>query len=807
MGFAQPKNYQLHSMLKNYLLIALRVFNKHKLYTLINIGGLTIGFAVSLLIMLYVLDELSYDRFHDKVDGIYRVTTKINFNGQISHIASTNYHIAEVIDDEIPEIETTLRVQKMWNHTIRQEDELFPGIETIATDSNFFNFFTFPLVEGNPHSALQDPASVVLTEDLAKVLFNKSSGVVGKTIEIDDQIYQVTGVAKNPPSNAHFHFEMIKQFEPRVREEVNWGDVNGRVSTYFLLTDNTSVADVLHKIKEVGIKYNPDMKEGIELGRFDVNFFAQPLTDIHLHSHLEMELEANNDILYVYIFSLIALLVLVIAGVNYINMSTARSANRAREVGVRKTLGSLHRSLIYQFLMESLLVSLTATLLGLGLAEIFRHPFNQLTDKQLSLNLFEYPTLGVSLLIAGVGVGILAGLYPAFYLTRFQPVQALRSSLKTGEEGKHFRNTLVVFQFTISIALIVCTGVVYHQLQYMQNKKLGYHQENVVLLSNAVENHFESFMNEVKSYPQVRNIAASSQSPHLITNSQGGLFVRGQEDDNELYQLNRLFVDYDFLPTFDIPLKIGRNFSSELASDSSAMILNETAVRKLGIEDPLQAQIQRDDQFYQVIGVVEDFHFQSLHHEISPLFILLGKSPGYYNNLEIRISEDDVPGTIAFLEKTWKKFAPDSPFHYSFLDQGYQALYRSEMRLGKVFGIFTGLAILVACLGLLSLVAFMAEQRTKEIGIRKVLGASVTSVVALLSRDFIRLVLFAILIATPIAWYVMNRWLQGYVYRIELQWWMFAAAGLTAIVVAILTVAGQSVKAAMTDPVKSLRSE
>ncbi len=793
-------------MIKSYLTIAYRNLWKYKFYTLTNVIGLSIGFAASLLITLYVIDELSYDRFHGNADSIYRVTTKFNFNGTISQCASTNYHIAEVIDVEIPEIQTTLRVQKMWDHTIRQHDRLFPGIETIAVDSNFFNFFTFPLIEGNPNTALDDPNSIVLTEKLAILLFNKTEGILGKTIEMDGIIYQVTGVAGNPPSNAHFHFELIKQFEPRTRQVVNWGDVNGTVSTYFLLADNSSAIDIPQKIKEVCLKYNPNIEEWIDLQKFDVDFFAQPLKDIHLHSQMEMELEANSDIKYVYTFSIIALLIIIIASINYVNMSTARSSNRAREVGVRKTMGSGQGLLINQFLTESILVSVIAALLGLGLAELFRHPFNQLANKQLSLNLLEHPITGMLVLMAGVGIGILAGLYPAFYLTRFRPVQALRGKFKTGGAGKNFRNALVIFQFSVSIALIVCTMVVYYQLQFVQSKNLGYNHENVVLLNNAMKNHYEAFVNEVKRYPKVKNIAASSQSPHLITNSQGGLLVRGQEE-NELFELNRLLVDYEFLPTFDIPLKLGRNFSPEFANDTLAMILNVAATKKLNIEAPLQAQIQRNNQNYQVIGVVEDFHFQSLHHQIAPLFILLGTSAYDYNNIEVRISEDDVPGTIAFLEKTWKKFAPNSPFYFSFLDQNYQSLYQSEMRLGKIYGIFTGLAILVACLGLVSLVAFLAEQRTKEIGIRKVLGASITSVVTLLSGDFIRLVLIAMLIATPSAWYVMNKWLQGFVYRVELQWWMFAIAGLTAILVAALTVSGQSLKAAMADPVKSLRSE
>ncbi|WKN42571.1 ABC transporter permease [Tunicatimonas pelagia] len=792
-------------MIKNNLAIAFRHLYKRKFYTIINVTGLAIGLAAGLLITLYVLDELSYDRFHERADRIYRVTTETNFNGNLSGSASTNYHVGEVIDDEIPEIATTLRVQQLGNRTIKVDDDLYTP-QTLAVDSNFFQFFTFPLTEGNPATALDDPSSVILTEKLARELFGRSSYVLGKTVTMGEEVYRITGVAENPPTNAHFHFEMLKQFKPRVGNRINWGNVNGTVSTYFLLAENALVEEVPSKIKEVCVKYNPQVAEGIKLGKYDVNFTAQPLTDIHLYSNLGMELEGNSDVRYVYIFSIIALFVLIIAGVNYVNLSTARSADRAKEVGVRKTLGAVRQPLIAQFLTESLLVSLIATLLGLALAELLRRPFNQLANKELSLNLLDNPTLGLAVLITGLMVGIIAGLYPAFYLTRFQPIQTLRGSMKTGQKGKSFRNALVVFQFATSIALIVCTAVVYQQLQYMQNKKLGYNQENVVILGNAVESSFDAFVNELSAYPQVRAVTASSQSPHMITNSQGGLQVRGQAED-QIYQLNRLFVDHNFLPTFDIVLKEGRNFSEKLASDTAVMILNEAAVRQMGIDDPLNAKVRRNNEWYRVVGVTEDFHFQSLKNEIAPLFILLGWGPSAYNNIEVRISGEDTPGTLAFLEETWQKFSPNNPFYYSFLDQNYEALYRTEMRLGKVFGIFTGLAIFVACLGLLALVAFMAEQRTKEIGIRKVMGASVRSIVLLLSTGYTKLIVIALLVAIPVSYLAMRQWLADFAYRTDLNLWIFIGAGFVALLIAWLSVSYQSIKAAVANPVDALKNE
>ena len=793
-------------MLTNYLKIALRTLRKKPFYTGINILGLAIGMAACLLISLYVLDELSYDRFHEKADRIYRVTTETNFNGRKSASASTNYHIAEVIGNEIPEIEHTTRVQQLWKQTIEVNDQFFGEEGAIAADPNFFSFFTFPLVEGDSATALREPSSVVLTEKLAQSLFGQSVGAVGETLNIGDQVYRVSGIAKNPPTNAHFHFDLIKQFEPRTQEQVNWANVNGLVSTYFLLAENAAVDDVSQKIKEIGIKYNPSIAEGIKLGRFDVNFPLQSITSIHLHSHLDMELEGNSDIRYVYIFSAIALFILFIAIINFVNLATARSADRAKEVGVRKTLGSVRSALVGQFMAESLLVSFIAMLLALGLAEIFRRPFNELAAKSLTLSVTENGSMWVTILVIAVVVGVIAGLYPALYLTKFRPVDVLRGRLSSSRRGRKLRNLLVVFQFATTIGLIVCTGLVYQQLQYLRNKSLGYTKDNVILLPNQLGESYDAFVNEISTYPQVVTTAFSQQSPHQITNGQGGLQVRGQ-GENQAYQLNRLLADENFLATFDIALRAGRNFSTKLASDTAAMILNEAAVRKMSIKDPLQAQIRRSDQWYRVIGVVENFHFQSLHNPITPLFIVLDRSRSNYNVLEVRISGQDVPGTLAFVQSTWEKYATDAPFTYSFLDQDYEALYRAESRLSRVFGIFTGLAIFVACLGLLALAAFLAEQRTKEICIRKVMGASVRSIVLLLSKGFTRLVLIAFVIAIPLAYWAMQTWLSDFAYRIDISVWPFLLAGGGALLIAWLTVSYQSIKAALSNPVDALRDE
>ena len=790
-------------MLTNYLKVAFRTLRKKPFYTGINILGLAIGMAAGLLISLYVLDELSYDRFHEKADRIYRVTTSTAFDGRENSMASTNYHIAEVVGQEIPGIETTVRVQQLWEQLIKREGELYPGNNAVAADSTFFQVFTFPLREGNPETALKEPAAIVLTENLAKTIFGRSSDVIGQTLMVAGELREVSAVAENPPTNAHFHFDMILPFVPRTTERVNWFNINGTVSTYFLLAETASVDNIPDKLYQLMLKYNPEAKKIVDEQNAEVTFFTQPITDIHLHSTLGFELEANGNSQYVYIFAAIALFILVIAIINFVNLSTARSADRAKEVGVRKTLGSPRSSLVGQFLTESLLVSLIAMLLALGLAEIFRRPFNDLAAKNLTLNFAESSSLGLIILVIALVVGVIAGLYPAIYLTKFKPVAVLRGRLASGSKGRKLRNVLVVFQFATTIGLIVCTGLVYQQLQYIQNMSLGFQKENIVLLSNQLGAGYDAFMNEVRTNTHVLSVSASQESPYQITSSQS-THVKGSEDT---YQVNRVYADYNFLSTYDIALKAGRYFDPDHTTDTAKIVLNETAVRDMGIEHPIGALIARDDEDFEVIGVVEDFHFQSLHSPIAPLMILLSYEDWSNQKIAIRITGQDVPGTLGFIQSTWNKYATDAPFRYSFLDQDYENLYLAESRLSKVFGIFTSLAIFVACLGLLALAAFLAEQRTKEIGIRKVMGASVSSIVLLLSKGFTRLVLIAFVVAIPLAYWAMSTWLSDFAYRIDISVWPFLLAGGVALLIAWGTVSYQSIKAALSNPVDALRDE
>ena len=537
---------------------------------------------------------------------------------------------------------------------------------------------------------------------------------------------------------------------------------------------------------------------------FSWDLGTQPITSIHLHSHLEDELEPNNYIQNVYIFILIALFILIIAAINFMNLSTARSADRAKEVGIRKTLGSHRSELIWQFLTESTLVALLALTLALGIVEFLKIPFQNLAGKPLSVGIFDHPFLAVSILLITILVGLAAGIYPAFYLSRFKPVSVLSGSPAMGNKGGWLRNGLVVFQFVISIGLIAGTIIIWQQLQYMSSKDQGLNKENVILIRNAskLETNYKPFIQSLDANPSILATSTSDFAP--FDPLQGSMFLAEGRDEKEARISNFMFIDPDYLPTMGIGMLKGRNFSKDILTDSSAVVLNQAAVKSLGLEDPLNQKI-RWDHTMQVIGITQDFHFTSLHDEIQPLVFMLAEQGDV---IEARIGPQDIASTIEFIKEKWSLFSADRlPLQYNFLDSDFEALYHADQRLGKLFGAFSLLAILIACLGLFGLVSFITEQRTKEIGIRKILGASASNIVSLISMDFLRLVLLALVIATPLAWYTMNQWLANFAFRIELQWWMFLAAGVTAIIIALGTISIQSIKAAINNPVDSLRTE
>nr|WKN37784.1 ABC transporter permease [Tunicatimonas sp. TK19036] len=801
-------------MIKHYLHVALRNLLKRPFYTTINILGLAIGMACTLLITMYVRQELSYDRFHEKADRIYRLATHLEIGESAFSGAVVSPAVATPFREEIPEVEAVVRMRMAPGVILKKGDITIQEKQVLAADPDFFRMFSFPLLEGDPPSALTEPNSVVMTPEAASKYFPEGEPL-GQSILMDGQSFQVTGIMEPVPEASHLHFDIVYSFlaEPGSKEE-SWGSIN--TPTYFLLHEQADVAQVDARLEPMLQKYMEDYEDFQKLG-YVMEMFTQPLTNIHLYSHLEGEFEANGNVKYLYIFGAIAFFILLIACINFMNLATARSADRAKEVGVRKTMGSARSALVRQFLAESVLLSLFSVLLALGLAELLRTPFNEIAAKEIQLPFSEAWFL-VAILLLGGAVGVLAGSYPAFYLTKFKPTEVLKGRLVSGSSNIWLRNSLVVFQFVISIVLIVCTLMVYEQLQFVRNKDLGFDKENVIVMSNApaLGNNQNAFYNALVELSEVQDVSFSDVAPLSAYN--GTVFtpptasdssITGstyREEDAIVMSFTR--VSYDYLPTLGLRLKEGRNFSREIAADSAnhTLILNEEAARKLKLSQPVGTKISVDGgaRKAEIVGVVEDFHFKSLHTTVEPLVLILSDSLEY---AEIKIQSADLPQTLALIEDQWNQYADGTPLDYSFLDEDFDALFRADQRIGKIFGGFTSLAIVIACLGLLALASFMAEQRTKEIGIRKVMGASVRSIVLLLSKDFTKLVVIAFAVAIPLAYWAVHQWLEDFAYKIDIGLTSFIIAGVLALLVALLTVSYQAFKAAMANPVKSLRNE
>lgn len=798
-------------MIKHYLHVALRNLLKRPFYTTINILGLAIGMACTLLITMYVRQELSYDRFHEKADRIYRLATHLEIGESAFSGAVVSPAVATPFREEIPEVEAVVRMRMAPGVILKKGDITIQEKQVLAADPDFFRMFSFPLLEGDPSSALTEPNSVVMTPEAASKYFSEGDPV-GQSILMDGQSFQVTGIMEHVPEASHLHFDIVYSFlaEPDSKEE-SWGSIN--TSTYFLLHEQANIAQVNAHFEPMLQKYMDDYEDFQKLG-YVIDMFSQPLTDIHLYSHMEGEFEANGNVKYLYIFGAIAFFILLIACINFMNLATARSADRAKEVGVRKTMGSARSALIRQFLAESVLLSLFSVLLALGLAELLRTPFNEIAAKEIQLPFSEAWFL-VAILLLGGAVGVLAGSYPAFYLSKFKPTEVLKGRLVSGSSNIWLCNSLVVFQFVISIVLIVCTLMVYEQLQFVRNKDLGFDKENVIVMSNApaLGNNQNAFYNALVGLSEVQDVSFSDVAP--LSSYNGAVFTPPTASDSgstyreeDAIVMSYVQVSHDFLPTLGLRLKEGRNFSREYASDSvdHVLILNEEATRKLKLSQPVgtKVAVQGESWKAEVVGIVEDFHFKSLHTTVEPLVLILSDSLEY---AEIKIQSADLPQTLALIEDQWNQYADGTPLDYSFLDEDFDALFRADQRIGKIFGGFTSLAIVIACLGLLALASFMAEQRTKEIGIRKVMGASVRSIVLLLSEDFTKLVVIAFAVAIPLAYWAVQQWLEDFAYKIDIGLTSFIIAGVLALLVALLTVSYQAFKAAMANPVKSLRNE
>lgn len=808
-------------MIRNYLKTAYRSLIKNKGFTVLNVLGLSLGLASCLLIILYVVDELSYDRYNTKADRIYRVNEDLKLGENNVLYAVCMPPLAQALKNDFPYVENTVRIKNAGSMHVKKGIANIFETKIALADPSLFNVFTLPMINGSPSSALAEPNCVVITESISKKYFNRTN-VVGETLKFNDSWYKITGVIQDIPVQSHFNFDFfISMSSYPDSRSTEW--LRSDYNTYVLFKDATD-----HKKLETALpaflnKYSGEQMQSqlkMSMAAFEKggSFFRlnlTPLTDIHLKSNRTGELGPNGTVQYVYIFSAIALFILLIACVNFMNLSTARSSNRAREVGVRKVLGSAKKHLITQFLTESIMVTFAATVIALFATLALLPAFNQLSGKDLSISAHTLTWLIPALLFIVLFVGAMAGSYPAFYLSSFQPIDVLKGKLSAGFKGGGLRSFLVVLQFSISIFLIIGTLVIYNQLNYIQTKNLGYNRNQVLIIQNTFEldNQARVFKQEVKQLPGVINATLTGFLPTSGWKSTSIFFKDAAFDQKKALFPQTWEVDEDYIKTLDMKMALGRNFSSQMLTDSSGIIINESAAKFLGLKDPLNKPLYRSNggkqdisnsKEYHIIGIVKDFNFSSLRDVISPVVLVLAQNKGA---LSVRINTTNLPFLLSQIKEKWKALSPNVQMNFSFMDQDFDATYRTEQRVGKIFVVFTSLAIIIACLGLFGLAAYAAEQRTKEIGIRKILGASIATIAGMLSFDFIKLVFIAMLISLPAGWFLMNKWLQDFAYRVNVQWWVLALAGFTAILIAFITISFQSIKAALSNPVNSLRSE
>ncbi len=809
-------------MFKNYLKVAFRNLIKHRFYSLINIMGLSTGLTCFLMITLYVVDEMSYDRFHSDRDQTYRVDFSGDINGSDLTMACIGAPVAQAIRSDLPEVADVTRMKTSGNFLIsKHQEKLTFKIEKVASaDKNFFAFFDFPLIYGDPATCLDRPNTLVLRKDVAEKVFG-SEDPVGQMVTLDnEQTWEVTGVYEMP-SNSHIDFQMLRTMESRKSANSKaWFSFH--FNTYLKIKEGSDPKLLEAKFPNLIKKYmtseleefiDSSIEEFYQAGN-TAKFTLFPLKDIYLKSNKRGELGPNGDIKYIYFFSAIALFILILACINFMNLSTARSAGRAREVGIRKVIGAQKSQLVRQFLSEAFLLTLISITLAYLICFLMLPVFNGLADKEIqAIQLFS-PTFFVIMFLILLIIGLLAGCYPAFFLARFRPIETLKGKLNLGMKAGGIRSVLVVIQFSVSIIMIIGTTIVFQQLSYIQNKKLGYSKDQVVILHDTwiLEDKINTFKQEALQHS---SILAGTRSRYLPVNTKGtsdGWFPGAKASKDETHLFRQYLVDHDYIETLKIEMAMGRNFSRDFPSDSSAVIINETAAKKLGWEDPIGKTLstyQGSDSLYtesyKVIGVAKDFQFYSLKENIEPLTLRINSSYWYF--LSFKISSENIAGTLDFLKSKWDQFAPGQPFQYSFLEDEFNELYHNEEKTGEIFGVFAMLAIFIACLGLYGLTAFAAEQRTKEIGVRKVLGASIFSIIALLSKEFLRLVGIAFFISAPISYFFMNSWLQDFKNRTNIDFLIFLLAGALALAIAWVTMSIQSWNAARNNPTESLKSE
>ncbi|UOY09043.1 ABC transporter permease [Muricauda sp. SCSIO 64092] len=811
-------------MFKNYLKIAWRNLKKQPFFTFLNTFGLAIGIAGSLLICLYIHDELSFDRMFADAERIHRVNADIKFGGEARIFAVSPAPMAETMDADFSEVELVTRFRTRGSALIRKADTEINVKEPQSTyvDSTFFKMFGIKLLVGDPTTALKSPNTLVLTKTAAEKHFGIDNALGQNLLVNDTENYTVAGVIDDLPSNSFLRdytvfMAMAGYEESRI---VNWGSNN--YQTFFKLIPTANVANLQEPLRAFLGKYViPGVQQfmpGITEEQFKAAgnhliYSTIPLVDIHLHSDRVAEMNANNDIQSIYILSFIAAFLIVLACVNFMNLSTAHSLKRAKEVGIRKTLGSKKRELIRQFLMESGLVSFGSLLIALVVATIALPFFNELADKSISIP-FDSPGFWSILIVAGVVLGLLSGSYPAFFMSKFIPVKVLKGASSNSIGGGKIRNALVIFQFSISIFLIISTMVVYQQLNFIQNKDLGFSKDQVLIVNDVymIGDQSTSFKEEVGKLGFVKNVTLSSYFPTPSSRSDNVFMpMDGVTDQENAVSMQTWGVDHDYISTLGLEVIAGRDFDRRFKNDSTSIIVNESAVAVIGVspEEAVGMQYtpdvgQENPKFFKIIGVVKDFHFSPFRNEIESLSMHLGR---FSNAMAVKLEQGSFSTAISSIERIWNDLAPGQPFDYYFMEDSFNNTYQSEQRLGRIFIIFTVLSIIIACLGLFGLATFNAEKRTKEIGVRKVMGAGVGQIVYRLTMDFLKLVGVAILVSIPLGWYVMGKWLEDFSYRIEIGWWVFILAALLALIISIVTVSYQSIKAAIVNPVKSLRTE
>jgi putative ABC transport system permease protein len=772
--------------------------------------GLATGISACILIFFYVKDELTYERHLVNYDRICRVVTDLQVQGQQDKFARSPAPLGEALQKSYPEIEQVARLLPIGKQTVWVEGQAFNEEDLFFADSTFFDLFSYEFVKGNPHTALQNPKTVVISENLAHKYFGSADDALGQVLQFSKNAHVVTGVFRDA-GHSHIKANMFlaeRTFKNTIIDSTNYSWFALNWFTYILLKDPGQVDSFQPKLDQLYRQVVAPWSEKYKVSA-QLKFSLQPITDIHLNPDRTYDISPAGNKSYVYIFGLVALFILLIACINYMNLATARSAKRAREVGLRKVVGAHRSQLIWQFVGESVLVTLLAIVLAVASVEVMLPLFNELAGKHFTHEAFIDPAFIGTLALIVVFVGLIAGSYPAFFLSKFKPAEVLKSDKNPRSGNAIFRKTLVVVQFTISLILIIGTLVVYRQMQFLKNSELGFRKEQLLVIEvpigdSLLVNRLPAVKAELLRHPAVEKVSTSMQIPGERTSR---VLVQIKEENKVVEKtMAAMFVDHDFVDLMGIKLIKGRNFSIDLATDlKGAYIINEAAARYLGWKNPVGKKLDMADWNGRIVGVVKDFHYTSLHRNIEPLVLALAPSAPTY--LLVRVKPAHLSRTIHSIEAIWKNFDPKHPMDYYFLDENFAKQYRSEEKMLTVFGYFAGLTILIACLGLFGLTSFTAEQRTKEIGIRKVMGSSMSDIVILLSKDFAVLVVIAIALACPVAWYGMHYWLQDFAYRLPIQWWIFVVAGTAALVIAMLTVSFQAAKAAWLNPVKALRSE